>query len=64
MYIVHGIPISIVTNIENSILFSTMYFCFFAIAEDIAGTKAVANAILKENGNATSTSTFPLNIPY
>ena len=25
-----------------------MYFCFFAIAEDIAGTKAVANAILKE----------------
>ena len=37
---------------------------FFAIAADIAGTSAVANAILKDNGKVIRVSTFPLNIPY
>ena len=34
------------------------------IAEDTAGTRAVAKAILNESGIVTNISIFPLNIPY
>ena len=36
----------------------------FVINADTEGTNAVANAILNDNGNVASVSTFPDNIPY
>ena len=64
IHIVHGIPINIVTNIENSILRLATCISLFAIAAEIVGTNAVANAMLNENGNVINVSTFPLRIPY
>ena len=61
---VHGSPINIVTKIENPTLLFAVLISFFALANEIAGTNAVANAILKDKGSAVSVSTFPLNIPY
>ena len=62
--IVNGIPINIVTSIENRIFFFATSISFFATAPEIAGTSAVANAILNENGSITNVSTLPFKIPY
>lgn len=59
-----GSPISIVTKSEKEILFWAVLISPLALAEVIAGTNAVANAILKDNGSEVNVSTFPLKIPY
>lgn len=61
---VHGNPISMDISMENDILLLALSLSPFAMDEEIDGTNAVANAILNDNGNVISVSTFPLNIPY
>ena len=60
----HGNPINIVINIEKATLLFAVFISFVALAAAIAGTNAVANAMLKDNGSDVSVSTFPVNIPY
>ena len=59
-----GIPINIVTNIENSILLFAIFISLFATAAEIVGTNAVEKAILNEKGSVINVSTFPFSIPY
>ena len=59
-----GSPINIVTSKENDTLFVAVFISPFSFAVVIAGTSAVANAILNDNGRDVNVSTFPLNIPY
>ena len=61
---IQGRPINIVTNNENDTLLFAVCISPFVFAEAIAGTSAVANAILKDSGSETNVSTFPLKIPY
>lgn len=61
---VHGSPINIETNNENDVFCVIVLLSFLALAADIAGTKAVANATLIDNGKLVNVSTFPPNIPY
>ena len=49
---------------ENEILFTPLLSSPFALAAEIAGTKAVAKATLNDNGKLVNVSTFPLKIPY
>ena len=60
---VHGKAINIVISSEKEIFFFPVLKSFLAIAPDKAGTKAVANAMLKDKGSVTNVSTFPLKIP-
>ena len=62
--IVHGTPIKIVINKEKEILFLMLCMSPLAFPAEIAGTKAVAKAILKDKGSITNVSIFPLKIPY
>ena len=62
--IVHGSPISIEIKSENDVLLVAVFVSFFALAAAIAGTSAVANAILIESGKLVKVSIFPANIPY
>ena len=62
--ILQGSAISIVINKEKLILLFTSCIFPLAIAAEIAGINVTDNAILKDNGNITRVSTFPLNIPY
>ena len=57
-------PIKIVINKEKEILFLMLCMSPLAFPAEIAGTKAVAKAILKDKGSITSVSIFPLKIPY
>ena len=61
---VHGNPINIDVNKENDVFCVIVFLSFLALAADIAGTKAVANATLIDNGKLVNISTFPPNIPY
>ena len=60
----HGRPINIDVNNENDVLFVAVSLSFLALAADIAGTSAVANAIFIASGKLVNVSTFPLNCPY
>ena len=51
-------------EIENPTLLFAVLISFFALANEIAGTSAVANAILNDSGSEVKVSTFPLKIPY
>ena len=62
--IVHGNPISIDVNSENDVFLVIVFLSFIALAADIAGTSAVANATFIDSGKLVSVSTFPPNIPY
>ena len=61
---IQGRPISIVISSEKEILFVTVMLSPLVFAEVIPGTRAVANAILNDNGNVVKVSIFPLKIPY
>ena len=61
---IQGRPISIVTSNEKDTLFVVLFISPFVFAVVIAGTNAVAKAILNDNGSEVNVSTFPLNIPY
>ncbi len=60
---VQGRPISIEISNENDVFSVIVFLSFFALAEAIAGTNAVAKATLIDNGKLVSISTFPPNIP-
>lgn len=62
--IVHGSPISIEVIKENDVFWVIVFLSFLAFAADMAGTKAVANATLIDNGKLVNISTFPPKIPY
>lgn len=51
-------------SIENDILFLHVVISPMAFADEMVGTNAVENAILKDIGSVTKVSTFPLKIPY
>ena len=51
-------------KLENDVLLVAVSLSFVAFAADIAGTNAVANAILIANGKFVKVSTFPANCPY
>lgn len=56
---VQGSPINIEVNKENDVLSVIVFLSFFALAADIAGTRAVANATFIDNGKLVSISTLP-----
>lgn len=57
--IVHGKPINIEINNEKDVFSDIVFLSFFALAADIAGTKAVENATFIDKGKLVSISTFP-----
>ena len=57
--IVQGSPINIEVNKENDVFSVIVLLSFFALAADIAGTNAVANATLIDKGKLVSISTLP-----
>ena len=59
-----GKPINMDVNNENDVLLVAVSLSFLAFAADIAGTNAVAKAILIARGKFVNVSTFPLNCPY
>lgn len=61
---VQGSPINIEVISENVVFSVIVFLSLLAFAADIAGTKAVENATLIDNGKLVNISTFPPNIPY
>lgn len=59
--ITQGNPINIDVNSEKDVLLVAVFLSFLALAADIAGTNAVANAIFIASGRFVNVSTFPLN---
>ena len=56
---VQGSPINIDISNENDVFCVIVFWSFLALAAEIAGTNAVANATFIDNGKLVSVSTFP-----